>query len=54
MFKCIQIPQIKELTLSKIIEFSQEMVDVHNYLPDFNDDPTPKRVWFCNLGNNKI
>ena len=48
------MPQIKDFTLSKIIEFAQEKVDIHNYLPDFEDDPTPNRVWFCNLGTNRM
>ena len=32
MFKCIQVLHIKDLTLSKIIGFDQERIDIHNYL----------------------
>ena len=53
-FRCIQVPQIKDFTFSKIIKFSKEKVGIHNYLPDFEDDPTPNRVWFCNLGTNRM
>ena len=41
------MPQIKDFTLSKIIELAQEKVDIHNYLPDYEDDPTPTEYGFA-------
>ena len=50
--KVWQVPQIKGLKISHILEFARAKVDIDSYLPDYQYRKEPNRAWICNVINS--
>ena len=52
--KVWQVPQIKGLKISHILEFARAKVDIDSYLFDYEYRNEPNRAWICNVINSLI
>ena len=52
--RVINVPQYKGLTVKNILEFKQENIHIHRFLPDYDYLKEPNREWLWNMVNTII
>lgn len=48
------IPHLKGLTVQNLLDFSEDKVDIHSYLPKYEYKKLPNREWLANIINTLI
>ena len=52
--KVINVSHYKGLRIKDILSFSSSKINIEDYLPDYDYNKEPNRVWLCNIVNSLI